>query len=89
MKEIRHASSSKMQPHSGFQHTLDLDTMQTAVLHVCKISSQFMSNEQQDMFIQIIVESSQMRVNICAFAMISPHLIDHKPMESLNEQFNE
>ena len=89
MKEIRHASLFKMQPHSGFQHIPDLDTMQTAVLHACKISSQFMSNEQQDMFIQIIVESLQMRANICAFDMISPHLIDHNPMESLNEQFKE
>ena len=89
MKEIRHASLFRMQLHSGSQHIPDLDMMQTAVLYACKISSQPMSKEQQDISIQIIVESLQMRASICAFDMISPLLIDHSPMESLNEQFKE
>ena len=89
MKEIRLASLFKMQLHSGFQHIPNLDTMQTAAFHACKTSSRLMNKEQQDISIQIIVESLQMRVSICVSGTISLLLIDHSPMESLNEQFKE
>ena len=77
-----------MQQRNGSQHILDLVTTLIVALLACKIFLQFMNNEQQVMSTQIIVESLIKHVFTCVFAMIGLHLIDHSPMESLNEQFN-